>query len=221
MKRLVAILCLTFILVGTMTSCMGPSMKNFFKDFEYEAEPELKSLTALSQLEGYSYSSSYGNIVRLNDYKNSLTKFYNAKTDSIILSVTSNKLEYSDVFTVNDYEFVRIVEEDEDGNSKTKIYDSLGTLVANKTGYDSNYIRYDLDLFSLNGTVYRVEENGKASVVTENPFFGDLPYFSAKTENYYYYISGYSVRVYDYSLETVYYWETPHREIKNCFINVI
>lgn len=223
MKKLVATLCLAFILVGTLTSCMGSSVKKFYKDFEYEEEKAVTKVTQLSAVDGYTLQRNSGNIFIFRDDVSKTMKFYNVKTDKVVLSLSTDDVADYTTFYVGEHVFAKVVVNDSDDNGNTRIYDSEGSLVCEKKGRDTSYyVDSSLDLFQFNGIIYRVDKNGKAKEVLNNPFFGSLPRFEMRTANYYYEkTTSNGINVYNYSLELVSHWEVPYSDVTEVVIHVI
>ncbi|MBQ8447373.1 MAG: hypothetical protein IJX27_00395, partial [Clostridia bacterium] len=229
MKRLTAMFSLLLCVVLLCTSCGASSMtfEELYSENKYEDKyPTLGSISEIPTLEGFMHvPGEYENETQILAFRNkdaSKLKFYNAETDSWILTFDNDYIENFRTFSVYGNSMLIVVEEDENKEYKfyTKIYDANGNLVATKLGsteleYWYNAVTVSADLFQFDGKIYRVSEKGAVSTVVSNPFFGDIPSFEIKTESHYYDFNSTmggsaSIYVYDNDLENVFFWEVPY-----------
>ena len=218
MKRLITLICLSVCFVVLLTSCAGK--KNFdkvYKDYEWvdEYAETLTSLDKISGLKDYELVSAGGSLVAFAN-EDDQAKVYNVATGEVIYSFNSSDVDDFGYFEIFGKDFFYIVREanGEDYDYRTAFYNVRGEEFANVEGeYDADDVRECEDLFQIDDKVYRVYEDGSVNtVIADNPFFGTLPEFDAKTADYYYYFGNDYVAAYDYNLEQVAYWQAASDE---------
>ena len=223
MKRIITFGALLLCVAMLFASCsIDMSAKKFYEGYEYEdTYPTIQSAQLISQLSDLDYYTTHEELMVFKTqgtYKE--TKFYNVELDRFVLSVSADDLVTYYLRTVCSSSFIFIISEEETKNDTTyslNVYTASGHKLASKDiSYSADdfalddFITESADLFEFNGTKYRVNEDGSASILFSNPFFGDLPTDLVKTKQYYYKLSSDSVTVYDHSFEQVLYWAIPY-----------
>lgn len=228
MKRLITLICLSVCFVVLLTSCAGK--KNFdkvYKDYEWvdEYAEALSGVDKISGLKDYEVVQTGGSLVAFANDDDEQAKIYNAATGEVIYSFNSADVDDFGYFEIFGKDFFYIVRESsgEDYDYRTAFYNERGEEFANVEGaYDADDIVECEDLFQIDDKVYRVYDDGSVNtVVADNPFFGTLPDFDAKTADYYYAFYSDSFAAYDYNLEQVAYWEAASEEYEVCSINLL
>jgi hypothetical protein len=232
MKKIIALVSLILCMSLAFSSCslftQKMSFEKIYKDYEYEAPKSISAATSIPALDGCTYvTPSLSLDVTINylggDYLLTFTdregdyKIYNAKTDSVVLTLDSENTSVS-CFNVFGVPFIKATKTKTDDNYVTtttvSIYNAGGMLVAEAKTSDSYSIptvTKAVDFFKFDGAVYKVSEDGTATAVS-NPF-AYLPSLDGfKTENYYYDNNSSTVSVYDQDLNCVFYWEVPFDE---------
>lgn len=216
MKKLILTVCCLLCVVLLCTACSkGNTVGDFCAAVEYKDNTFVPTTyTRLNALDGLSYDySSRNHVLFLEDYDDYELIVYNAKTQSTVLTLDLEEVEENSTFTAFGETFIFIVTDDS-GEYKSAIYTDGGQKVIEKDGYlDTDDITSysDVDLFSFDGSIFRVNK-GSATLVTDNPFFGSVPSFDYQTSSYYYEVNSNEVTVYNKKLEVVYYWEAPYGE---------
>ncbi len=220
MKKIICIVCCLFCVVMLCTSCSKTdaiSVGEFCNSIQYSEDFfSPKNLERVDALKNLSYDSSKttGYLVVLSDTENNEWKVYNAKTEKVILDL--DKADTEGLYTVDVYGVpFLLVQTEKNSKTNTTVYDASGTVVLKKASAlttDSFGLTGEgLDLFTIDGSIYRL--NGEtASLVIDNPFFGNLSSIDYATDSYYYDISSDTVTVYNHSLEMVFFWESPYAE---------
>ncbi|MBO5879719.1 MAG: hypothetical protein J6Q68_04135 [Clostridia bacterium] len=221
MKKIITVTSLLFCALLLCTACSKNMSFVKFNESLKDLEDKNVTFTSANEIEeisGYGFLSNLDEMLVLEDNKGN-TVFYNAKEEKTVLSISTKKLISRKIFKVRDSFFIGVVEETASNNSRytTTIYDGEGASVISESGNitlsDSKNLSYSFDIFAFCNSVFRVDENGKASLISYNPLTGKLPSFDYKTENYYYVIDE-SVTVYDSALNEVYFWQMPFTTYK-------
>lgn len=219
--------------------------KTFYEGYGYRetAAPVLQSASSLGELSRLEYVTTDGDIIIFSTTKddNNTIKFYNAEKGTIIYSASEDELVAYDTVSVWGETLLLIAETDGDEENPTTtvyLYDENGTHIADQNltlemVYDEytgewtpsrpelfSYVSSASDLFTFDGKIYRINENG-ASHVTSAPFFGTLPSNLVKTTSYYYEKGEDSFTVYSHDLKEVFYWEVPNGTVDQTIISVL
>ena len=217
MKKIISLTALILCMAMLLASCSfsGMSFKKFYKDAEYQAPKQFSTSKQIATIDGLTFEEASGDLLLFTTNDGKGYRIYNAKTDAIILTFSTENA-YTEFFTVFDTTFVKVTETKITDTTTTyvRIYNTKGELVADSKDPTDESITTMLDFFKFNGTIYRVNENGSASVYSSY-YLPNFPAIAEKTENYYYTSGTNEVSVYDNDLNFVFYWEFPSENITN------
>lgn len=230
----VIILCSTALCVILLCSVGfgGMTFRQFHKNTKYtDPAPAINSIEKIDVLTNMTFIDGYGDVVLFED--SATAKFYNTKTNQVLVQLDVQKLLHYQFLEVYGYEFFVVVEGsstydyavNNNGATKAAIYNTDGTAVVSssdtwlpKLTNLTQVVRYDANLIQFGSTIYRVDKKGTLSQVMDNPFFGNIPQINYYTNKYYYEIEDNSVAVYDNELNCVYTWMPLTSEIEDCSI---
>ena len=210
----------------------GMTFRQFHKNTKYtDPAPAINSIEKIDVLTNMTFIDGYGDVVLFED--SATAKFYNTKTNQVLVQLDVQKLLHYQFLEVYGYEFFVVVEGsstydyavNNNGATKAAIYNTDGTAVVSssdtwlpKLTNLTQVVRYDANLIQFGSTIYRVDKKGTLSQVMDNPFFGNIPQINYYTNKYYYEIEDNSVAVYDNELNCVYTWMPLTSEIEDCSI---
>ena len=219
MKKLIAFIGLAVCVVLIFASCSKDmTLSEFYADYEYkDGYPTLNNFEMIDELSELNCVNAFNDIIVFADEHkaNIKTKFYNAKTESFIIERDRNRLVFYTSRTFYNHTFIITVEID--FAYTLNIYSASGSkLASKKIEYETNsfnideHIKSSSDLIQFDKRIYRIDDSGNASVIVDNPFFGEIPSDLIKTKKYYYQLNGSKVTVYDPSLNEVLLWQIPY-----------
>lgn len=226
-----AALCVTLLCTAGFG---GMTFQQFHKNTKYtDPAPAINSIEKVDVLANMSYKGGYGDVVLFED--STTAKFYNPKTNQVLVQLDVNKLLNYEFLDVYGYDFFVVVEGSRNNSAtsgqaanKATIYNADGVAVASSNeawlqnlADLAQVVRYEANLIQFGSRIYHVDKKGTLSQVMDNPFFGNIPQIDYFTSKYYYEISERSVAVYDKELNCVYTWMPLTSEIDDCSITPI
>ena len=241
MKRIISILSLVLCVMLLCTACSGGmTFQQFHKNTTYkDPAPAINSIEKITSLTNMTHMGGYGDVMLFKD--SATAKFYNAKTNLVLVQLNQNNLLHYEFLDVFGYDFFVVVEGTQNNaasseyvaaannaSMKATIYNANGTAVASSNeawlqGLTnlSQVVHSQANLIQFGNTVYRVDKKGDLSEVLSNPFFGSIPQIDYYTSKYYYEISERSIAVYDKALNCVFTWMPLASDIEECTITPI
>ena len=220
MKKIILLVCLCVCMILVFASCAEEATEISAQDFyasayRETATPVLQNASSLGELSRLEYQTTLGDkilVFATDSEKNPKAKFYNAETGTFIYDAPIDDIVDCAVETVYGQTFLLVAQsngDEEDPIVTLYLMDANGSFIASQR-YNGEYsFQSNYDLFKFDGCIYRVADNGTASLVVSNPFFGNFANV-VKTTGYYYEIESESFTVYSHDLKEVFYWEAPY-----------
>ena len=202
--KLLSILSLLLCAVIVLSSCVfSNNLANFLnKDPLPSDAPLISDISEIPELYGYTGVSQSGPLFHFtyttieNGVSYTEHKVYNADIDEIVYSITKRTYLTSVVVnfgqvvngasTLSDYFSVHITEQDAASNVEylTELYDDKGAKIISENR--SLSVQKALDLFGLDGKLFRFNEDGKVELALELSPLSKIPSVSHKVGKYYY-----------------------------------
>ena len=224
MKKLICTVCCLCLVALLCTSCSlfdkPLGLEKYVDGMSYEDKSDYaftpSTLTEINLPEKSTYLSHLDHLFVFGNSTEKTKMVYNAKTNKIILEYDNADIDDIYCFGAGEFTYVAVVHKYEDAQRKTSIYTDSGSFIDERNGRislsDIDSSRYH-DLFFFGGVIYRTVDRS-ATVVVDNPFFGEIPYIEVQTESYYYDVDDEYFAVYDKSLNEVFYKQLTYVEDK-------